>query len=110
MYYLEQKHPEYEYTLYVQQASACPYTICVLNSFEQVLDKIEHIEKQHCYYWNRDFYIDNDFYNNKQERTPTGTYYKFLRRKVNDWEDFTTKDEIGKCTNGSTYLRLVTQM
>ena len=104
------KEQGYEYTLYVQVGTACPYTINIYDNFEKVLNYIERIEKQHCYYWNREFYIDNDFYHNKYERTMTGTYYKFLRRQVGEWQDFSTKDELDKCTNGKTYLKLVTQM
>lgn len=110
MYYLNDQHPEYEYTLYVRVGTACPYLINHFNNFEQVLAYISRIEKHHCYYWNREFYIDNDFYKNKQERSMTGTYYKFLRRKISDWCDFDTKEELDNCKNGNTYLKLVTKM
>ena len=106
MYYLQDQHPEFEYTMLVQEGTGCPYLATTYNSFDKVLVAIERIEKTHCYKWNREFYIDNDFYKNEQQRSITGTYYKFLRRKVNDWEEF-TKDSIQN-QSAETYLRLVT--
>lgn len=93
MYLNKEAQPKYEYTLYVQVGTAHPYTINIYKDFNQVLDAIEDIKNKHCYYWNREFYIDNDFYKNKFDRSMTGTYYKFLRREVKNWEEFNTKEE-----------------
>lgn len=96
------EHPEYEYALYVQRENACPYIATIMDSMEKVKLKIEQIKKTHCYRYNRIFYIDNDFYKNEYKLGMGGTYYKFVRRKVNDWEDFTLEEK------ELPYLRLVT--
>ena len=90
------KHPEYEYVLFIQVGSACPYLsndLSPYRSMEQVERVIKEIEKKHSRAYNGTYYIDNDFYENPYPLLPNGTYYKFLRRKVNDWESFSTKED-----------------
>ena len=89
MYYLNDKHSKYQYAVFKQVGSACPYiTELHFDNLEALRYYIGEIEKKHNRY-RQVFYIDNDFYNNKYEAREGGTYYKFLRRAVNDWEEFT---------------------
>lgn len=80
------KHPQYEYVAYCRVSNAKPYIIpCKFYTFKEVKDFIEEIEER----FERDgksFYIDNDFYENKYCMNEKGTYYKFYRRPVSDWE------------------------
>lgn len=93
MYCLNDEHPEYEYTLYVCVSGACPYFAGKKPFKEKEIPAwIKYIEKHHHNKYDPVFYIDNDFYKNGYNGKG-GTYYKFMRRRVNDWEDF-TKDEI----------------
>ena len=88
MYYLNDKHPEYEYALYCRVGSATPYIVPrKFNDMSDVLRFIDELEKRHNRY-HQIFFIDNDFYENKYSINHNGTYYKFLRRKVFDWEEF----------------------
>lgn len=94
MYYLNDKHPQYEYSLYTRVANACPYIqeLPYTNNFMDIYRKIESIEKRHNHF-SQIFYIDNDFYDNHYSINLNGRYYKFLRRPVADWEEF-TKEEL----------------
>ena len=90
MYFLNDKHPKYEYALYVRVGNALPYISNTYNSFDDVCRQIKEIEKRHNHY-RQFFYIDNDFYNNKYNLATIsikGIYYKILRRPVYDWEEF----------------------
>lgn len=93
--YLNDKHVEYEYILYVKVGSACPYLAGLepMRSWREVMNTIKWIENKHSKSYNGWYYIDNDFYDNPYPLTSNGTYYKILRRKVNDWEVFNTKIE-----------------
>lgn len=86
MYYLNDKHSKYEYALYCRVGNACPYIARIFNSIDEVYRYANEIEKRHNHY-RQFFYIDNDFYNNNYNLNSNGTYYKFLRRPVSDWED-----------------------
>lgn len=51
MYYMEEKHPEYEYVLYVRQGKACPFLLNdnrPYTDMEQVIRKVHEIEKDHA--------------------------------------------------------------
>ena len=87
MYYLNDKHPKYEYCLYVRVGQALPYIANKFSDISDVYRFITQIEKRHNHY-RQIFYIDNDFYQNKYSLEAGGTYYKFLRRPVFDWEEF----------------------
>lgn len=93
MYFLNDKHVEYEYVLYVKVGSACPYLAGLepMRNWQQVKETIKWIEKKHSKPYMDWYYIDNDFYENPYPLLATSTYYKILRRKVNDWKDFKTK-------------------
>ena len=95
MYYLNDKHSEYEYCLYTRVGSACPYIteLHSVSNLDDIMRRVEQIEKRHNHYA-QIFYIDNDFYNNKYSFNQNGTYYKFLRRKVFDWEEFDSNEDI----------------
>ena len=89
MYCLNDKHDKYEYGLYIQVNNGLPYIINfpVTDAYKCISVRIQEIEKKHNRY-NQRFYIDNDFYNNKYTLDSGGTYYKFLRRIISDWEEF----------------------
>lgn len=96
MYYLEDKHPEKEYTLYIQVKGAVPYIgVWYATSMDQVYDKISEIEKRHKRYHQR-FYIDNDFYVNQYTNSDYAYYYRFMEREVQDWQTLRTKNNIIK--------------
>jgi hypothetical protein len=92
MYYLNDKHSEYEYVVYKRVGSARPYLARTFDSFDDVLRNVQEIEKRHNHY-RQVFYIDNDFYENQYNQNLNGTYYKFLRRPVFDWEEFDNNEE-----------------
>lgn len=92
MYYLNDEHPEYEYALYCRVGSATPYIVRKFESMEDICRFIQDLEKRNNRY-HRIFYIDNDFYNNYYNINENGIYYKFLRRKLEDWQEFTTNDD-----------------
>lgn len=91
MYYLNDKHPQYEYALYKRIGQALPYIENTFNSIDDVYRYIEQIEKRHNHYGQL-FYIDNDFYKNSYNISTGGTYYKFLRRPVSDWQEFSKNE------------------
>lgn len=86
MYYLNDKHTDYEYAVYCRKSKATPYLIG--HTFEdeiQVKRFIEEIGKRHERF-NQPYYVDNKFYSNSYPMTVDGFYYKILKRKVNDWK------------------------
>lgn len=87
MYYLNDKHPKYEYALYCRVGNALPYIARTFTDLGDVYRYILEIEKRHNRY-HQVFYIDNVFYKNAYTLGAGGTYYKFLRRKVEDWQEF----------------------
>lgn len=91
MYFLNDKHPRYEYALYCRHGTACPFIVRTFDDIYQVYRHIEELEKRHNRF-HQIFYIDNDFYKNHYSINQNGTYYKFLRRPVSDWQEF----EIGE--------------
>ena len=94
MYYLNDQHPRYECALYTRVGNAVPYITekrYIIN-ITDILREIDSIERRHNRY-RQIFYIDNDFYENKYSINQNGTYYKFLKRPVNDWEELDTKTE-----------------
>ena len=96
MYYLEDKHPTEEYTVYVQQKSAEPFIgVWRGTSMSDVYSHIRDIEKRHARY-NQRFYIDNDFYDNHYQNCDYVYYYRFMVRKINDWHQLKTKNKITK--------------
>lgn len=92
MYYLEDKHPKFEYTCYIQVKSATPYiNVWYATSMAEVYEFVREIEQRH----NRThtpFYIDNDFYNNNYSLGSHNYYYRFMKRKVNDWKQLRLKN------------------
>ena len=92
MYYLNDRHPEFEYAVYCKVGQACPYLVPrTFESMNEVNRFIEDTEKKHNRY-GKIFYIDNDFYENHYNINANGVYYKILRRRVSDWEEFYTKN------------------
>ena len=94
MYYLNDKHSEYEYVIYCKRNyKSLPYLIpCQFSNLKEVkLFITQNIEKRNDRY-GYTYYIDNDFYKNKYTQNLNGAYYKVLRRKVNDWKDFKTTE------------------
>lgn len=96
MYYLEDDHPAFEYTLYIQVSNATPYIgIWKGDNLKDVYRKIGEIEHKHNKY-RQPFYIDNDFYKNEYSNVQNGVYYKFMCRKINDWKELKTKEKVRK--------------
>jgi hypothetical protein len=92
MYYLEDKHPTEEYTVYIQVKCGTPYIgVWSGTSMLDVYKFIKEIEKKHARY-NQHFFIDNDFYNNHYSKGDYSYYYRFMVRKVNDWKTLKTKE------------------
>lgn len=85
MYFLEDKHPKYEYACYIRVKNATPYVQARGDDMNDVWREIGEIEKRHARY-NQHYYIDNDFYDNPYPNGDYSYYYRFLRREVNDWE------------------------
>lgn len=99
MYYLEDNHPSYEYTLYVQVGSATPYIgVWKATEISDVYRMIGEIEKRHNRY-RQHFYIDNDFYKNHYNKNDYVWYYRFMKRKVNDWQTVKTQRKEQKTKN-----------
>lgn len=99
MYYLEDKHPSYEYTLYEQNRHGIPFIgIWKATDLLQVYAEIHDIEKKHGQY-RQPFYIDNDFYVNEYRPEQAIFYYKFMKRKVNDWEILSERKKLLKKAN-----------
>ena len=95
MYYLNDKHSDYEYVIYCKRNyMSLPYLMPVqFSTLREVKHFIsENIEKTNDRY-GYTYYIDNDFYDNKYSQNLNGAYYKVLRRKVNDWKDFRTTEK-----------------
>lgn len=90
MYFLNDKHPQYEYVLYCCVSNATPYLKHQFDNMRDVYQCVASLERWHNRY-HQIFYIDNDFYNNHYSSNMNGVYYKFLRRKVLDWEEFFEK-------------------
>lgn len=91
--FLETKHPKFEYTCYVQVKNGCPYIgIWRGESIADVYRDILQIEKRHNRY-RQQFYIDNDFYKNKYKNGDFTYYYRFMFRKVNDWQTLKLKEK-----------------
>jgi hypothetical protein len=94
MYYLNDKHLKYEYDVYIQTNNGKPYILGRrFATIDDVYRYTKEIEKKHNHY-NQSFYIDNDFYKNEYDKKTVKVYYKFLRRKINDWEEFDKKKKI----------------
>lgn len=62
------------------------YGVWTTTKLQQIYIKVQEIEKSHQRR-NRPFYIDNDFYENIYNRNENCVYYKFMKRRVNDWEN-----------------------
>lgn len=86
MYYLNDKHPKFEYVLYVRQGNAIPFLSGkIYSSYYEICRELKDIAKRHDRY-NQKYYIDEEFFDNEYKRGE-GTYYKILCRKVNDWKN-----------------------
>lgn len=104
MYYLEDKHPKVEYTLYCQVKSGKPFIgIWQGTNMQDVYRQIGEIEKKHGRHRQR-FYIDNDFYNNTYTNGDYVYYYRFMQRTVNDWQTVRTKNNILKFYNPDSQI------
>ena len=86
MYYLNDKHPKYEYAIYTRVNNATPYIGQVFDNMKQVEVYLESIGKRHNKY-HQTFYIDADGYENNYPKEFADCYYKLLIRPVNDWQE-----------------------
>ena len=90
MYFLEDNHPKYEYCVYIKVRGGTPYLSWQGTTLTDVYRHIKEIEKKHNRY-NQHYYIDNDFYINTYHNNDYVYYYRFMKRKVNDWQTLKTK-------------------
>lgn len=86
MYYLNDKHTEYEYTIYIRHGTGLPYLGRTFTNYYDACRFLKEKAKRHEHY-NQIYYIDDEFFENQYERNYQGTYYKILRRKLSDWEE-----------------------
>lgn len=86
MYYLNDVHPKYEYTVYCRVADACPYVMRSFTKKKDVDAFLRNLAKWHDRY-HQIYYIDNKGFKNEYTINMNGKYYKILRRPVNDWEE-----------------------
>lgn len=87
MYFLNDKHPEYEFAIYCQCKTATPYIAAILNSMQDVRRYLETRVKR-CNQFGQIYYIDNIGFKNDYSKAMCnkGFYFKILKRKVNDWK------------------------
>ena len=87
MYYLNDKHSQYEYGIYIRHGTGIPYIVerPHRNYWDLVRELEEEAKKHHRY--NRIYFIDEKWFKNEYERNVVGTYYKILRRPIADWEE-----------------------
>lgn len=91
MYYLEDRHPQFEYGCYIKVGTAVPYISPWRgDDFQDVIRLIKDIEKRHSR-TGQHYYIDNDFYNNEFSKSNYVYYYRFLVRPINDWKQLKHK-------------------
>ena len=86
MYYLNDKHPKYEYAIYTRVNNACPYISKVFTNYRQVEEFIKAIENRHNRLHHL-FYIEAEQYKNIYPKEIAIFYYKVLKRPVNDWQE-----------------------
>lgn len=96
MYYLNDEHSEYEYTVYIRHGTGQPF-LCgrIFTSYWNVCNYLRDIAKNHDKY-HRIYYIDDPFFNNEYEKNFEGSYYKILRRPVSDWKEIRQQNPIKK--------------
>ncbi len=90
MYYLNDQHPKYQYTIYTRHGNALPFLSGKFDSLRLVKMQLEYLAKDNDRYHRR-YYIDEEFFDNEYKKGE-GTYYKILMRKVNDWEEYHESD------------------
>lgn len=86
MYYLNDKHSEFEYAIYKRVNNACPYIACVFSNLREVEEFFKSVVTNHNRY-NHIYYIDAIGYKNEYPKELAMFYYKVLKRPVNDWQD-----------------------
>lgn len=87
MYYLNDKHPKYEFTVYIRCGNGTPYLIPrKFETYSEVCKFLNEKAKWHFRY-NQRFYIDDSFFSNEYKKDINGIYYKILKRPVSDWKE-----------------------
>lgn len=86
MYYLNDQHKKYEYTVYVRHGTGIPFLAKTFSSYSDACLFLEEKAKRHLHY-NQIFFIDDKFFENYYPKNMNGTYYKILRRPLSDWEE-----------------------
>ena len=86
MYYLNDKHPEYEYAIYKRVRKGCPYIAKTFTNIYDVEEWINAVKKEHDKY-HYTYYIDAEKYENQYPLEFAQFYYKILKRQVNDWQE-----------------------
>lgn len=90
MYYLNDKHPKYEYIIYTRIGTGMPFLGKIFGSYTDACRYLKELAKRHEHF-NQIFYIDDPFYKNEYQYNTKGFYYKILRRNVSDWKEFKEK-------------------
>ena len=105
MYYLEDKHAQYEYALYVRIKEARPYLLeWGFTDYYRFLNRLNEIKKRHNRY-NQVYYIDNDCVDNDYNSCIRPEYYyKILRRPLNDYKVLTKADLSSNTNNIITFM------
>lgn len=79
---------KYEYTIYIQIKNGTPFCTGVLSDEKQVEERLKGMIRRHKQF-RQIYYIDIKDYPNEYSPAQLGTYYKILRRPINDWEEIT---------------------
>lgn len=84
---------KYEYTIYIQIRNGTPFCSGIYSNEKQVEEHLKSLIRRHKQY-KQIYYVDNKNYDNEYSKAQTGTYYKILRRPINDWQELTEKCNI----------------
>lgn len=87
MYYLNDKHPKYEYAIYIRHGTGLPFIVeRPRSNYWDIVRELQEDAKKHERY-HRVYFIDDKFFYNHYDKDMKGTYYKILRRPIADWEE-----------------------
>lgn len=84
MYYLEDQHEQFEYAIYIKIKQGTPFITGRYTDEKQVAEHIRSMARRHDQY-HQPYYVDCESFDNTYPPGIPGTYYKVLKRAVNDW-------------------------
>ncbi len=83
-----------EYRIIVQKGKGKPYSLWSFSNFNDCYMKLLEITSNHSNMVNKEFYVNNDFWNNKyQPFLPNITFYTVECRNVSKWETYKEKSK-----------------